>query len=160
MSATAVLADRLRASASPRLRGTTSVPGDKSISHRALILGGMAKGETRISDLLEGQDVLHTAAAVRALGAGVERLDEGSWRIVGAPWRSPSETIDCGNSGTGVRLLMGAHQRFELLGCQLILCELPAIALAMLAMLGLAAHLTIVDGGMAQALLEASSTEP
>ena len=59
-----------------------------------------------------------------------------------------------------VRLLMCAHQRFELLGCQLILCELPAIAIGMLTMLGLAAHLTIVDGGMAQALLEASSTEP
>jgi 3-phosphoshikimate 1-carboxyvinyltransferase len=84
------------------------VPGDKSISHRALILGGMAQGETRITGLLEGQDVLHTAAAVRALGADVERLGGGSWRVRGATWQSPSETIDAGNSGTGVRLLMGA----------------------------------------------------
>ena len=109
MSEAAVIAsDRLRASASPGLQGTTSVPGDKSISHRALILGGMAQGETHITGLLEGQDVLHTAAAVRALGADVEPLDEGSWRVRGATWQSPPETIDAGNSGTGVRLLMGA----------------------------------------------------
>jgi 3-phosphoshikimate 1-carboxyvinyltransferase len=109
MSETAVVAsDRLRASASPGLRGSAAVPGDKSISHRALILGGMAEGETRIAGLLEGQDVLHTAAAVRALGAEVERLGEGSWRVRGARWQSPADTIDCGNSGTGVRLLMGA----------------------------------------------------
>jgi len=90
------------------MKGTTAVPGDKSISHRALILGGMAQGETRITGLLEGQDELHTAAAVQALGAEVERLGEGSWRVRGALWRSPTETIDAGNSGTGVRLLMGA----------------------------------------------------
>lgn len=109
MSETVVVAsDRLRASASPGLRGSAAVPGDKSISHRALILGGMAEGETRIAGLLEGQDVLHTAAAVRALGAEVERLGEGDWRVRGTRWQSPADTIDCGNSGTGVRLLMGA----------------------------------------------------
>jgi 3-phosphoshikimate 1-carboxyvinyltransferase len=83
------------------------VPGDKSISHRALILGGMAEGETVIEGLLESQDVLHTAAAVRALGAEVER-ENATWRVRGGPWRSPSQPIDCGNSGTAVRLLMGA----------------------------------------------------
>jgi 3-phosphoshikimate 1-carboxyvinyltransferase len=109
MTEAAVIAsDRLRASASPGLKGGTAVPGDKSISHRALILGGMAEGETHITGLLEGQDVLHTAAAVRALGADVERVGEGSWRVNGASWRSPVDTVDCGNSGTGVRLLMGA----------------------------------------------------
>ena len=109
-----VESDRLLASPSPRLRGTTSVPGDKSISHRALILGGMATGETRVTGLLEGQDVLHTAAAVRALGAEVEQLGQGKWRIVGAPWKSPEAIIDCGNSGTGVRLLMGAVAGFPI----------------------------------------------
>jgi 3-phosphoshikimate 1-carboxyvinyltransferase len=115
MSETAVIAsDRLRASASPGLKGSTAVPGDKSISHRALILGGMAEGETHITGMLEGQDVLHTAAAVRALGADVEQLGEGRWRVRGAAWRSPSETIDAGNSGTGVRLLMGAVAGFPI----------------------------------------------
>jgi 3-phosphoshikimate 1-carboxyvinyltransferase len=102
------MSEQLRATPGNPLRGTTSVPGDKSMSHRALILGGMAVGETQVTGLLEGQDVLHTADAVRALGAEVERLGEGSWRVRGARWENPSETIDCGNSGTGVRLLMGA----------------------------------------------------
>jgi 3-phosphoshikimate 1-carboxyvinyltransferase len=98
----------LTGSASPALRGDIGVPGDKSMSHRALILGGMASGETHITGLLEGDDVLHTAKAVEALGAVVERLGEGEWRVRGAQWRSPDKPIDCGNSGTGVRLLMGA----------------------------------------------------
>jgi 3-phosphoshikimate 1-carboxyvinyltransferase len=98
----------LTGSASPALRGDIGVPGDKSMSHRALILGGMAAGETHITGLLEGDDVLHTAKAVEALGAEVERLGEGEWRVRGADWDSPAAPIDCGNSGTGVRLLMGA----------------------------------------------------
>ncbi len=100
--------DRLVASASRGLSGHIAVPGDKSISHRALILGAMAAGETRIEGLLEGEDVLHTAAAVRALGADTERQEDGTWVVRGAPWRSPRQPIDCGHSGTGVRLLMGA----------------------------------------------------
>ena len=100
--------DRLRASYSPALKGSIIVPGDKSMSHRALILGALAKGETRVTGLLEGQDVLHTAAAVTALGARAQRLGPGEWRIAGARWRSPDAAIDCGNSGTGARLLMGA----------------------------------------------------
>jgi 3-phosphoshikimate 1-carboxyvinyltransferase len=98
----------LTAEASGPLRGRIKAPGDKSISHRALILGGLAEGETRIEGLLEGDDVLATAAAVRALGAEVERTGEGAWRVCGGPWTSPAAPIDCGNSGTGARLLMGA----------------------------------------------------
>ncbi|WP_243451053.1 3-phosphoshikimate 1-carboxyvinyltransferase [Sphingosinicella sp. CPCC 101087] len=104
---TAEAGDRLSAGRAEALRGSVRVPGDKSISHRALILAAMAEGESRITGLLEGQDVLDTAAAVGALGAAVERR-EGAWHVAGAPWRSPDKVIDCGNSGTGVRLLMGA----------------------------------------------------
>lgn len=93
------------------LRGQAHVPGDKSVSHRALIFGAMAVGETRIEGLLEGQDVLDTAKAMRALGATVERVGEGSWRVHGVGiggFTEPEDVIDCGNSGTGVRLIMGA----------------------------------------------------
>jgi 3-phosphoshikimate 1-carboxyvinyltransferase len=90
------------------------VPGDKSMSHRALILGGLAEGETWIEGLLEGEDVISTATAVRAFGAGVDRASNGKWRIVGSPWRSPKGAIDCGNSGTGARLLMGAAAGFPI----------------------------------------------
>jgi 3-phosphoshikimate 1-carboxyvinyltransferase len=99
---------RFTASPSAGLTGNIEVPGDKSISHRSLILGGLATGETRISGLLEGDDVLHTASAVHAFGAAVERVAPGEWRVRGTEWRSPAGPIDCGNSGTGVRLLMGA----------------------------------------------------
>jgi 3-phosphoshikimate 1-carboxyvinyltransferase len=104
----------LASSRSEALSGEIEVPGDKSISHRALILGGLASGETRISGLLEGDDVLHTAGAVRALGAELERLGPGEWRVRGAEWQSPAEPIDCGNSGTGARLLMGAAAGFPI----------------------------------------------
>jgi 3-phosphoshikimate 1-carboxyvinyltransferase len=93
------------------LRGVAEVPGDKSISHRSLILGAMAVGETRVTGLLEGQDVLDTAAAMRAFGAEVVRHGEGSWSVHGVGvggFREPDSVIDCGNSGTGVRLVMGA----------------------------------------------------
>lgn len=92
------------------LKGTASVPGDKSISHRSLIFGAMAVGETRISGLLEGQDVLDTAKAMQAFGATVTRHGEGSWSVNGVGvggFQEPSDVIDCGNSGTGVRLIMG-----------------------------------------------------
>ena len=84
------------------------VPGDKSLSHRALILGALAKGETVIAGLLESEDVLATAAALRAFGVRVERFGPGRWRVIGGEWRSPEQPIDCGNSGTAARLLMGA----------------------------------------------------
>lgn len=106
--------DCLTGRRSPPLTGDIVVPGDKSISHRALILGGLAQGTTRISGLLEGQDVLHTAAAVRAFGAKVERTGDGRWIVEGAEWRSPERPIDCGNSGTGARLLMGAAAGFPI----------------------------------------------
>ena len=93
------------------LRGTATVPGDKSISHRALILGALAVGETCITGLLEGQDVLDTAAAMRAFGAEVTRTGDGAWTVHGVGtggFREPADVIDCGNSGTGARLIMGA----------------------------------------------------
>jgi 3-phosphoshikimate 1-carboxyvinyltransferase len=93
------------------LTGTAPIPGDKSISHRSLILGAMAVGETRIEGLLEGQDVLDTAKAMAAFGAGVEHLGPGAWRVQGVGvggFAEPDGVIDCGNSGTGVRLIMGA----------------------------------------------------
>jgi 3-phosphoshikimate 1-carboxyvinyltransferase len=100
--------DRLEGHRLGPLRGSAEIPGDKSISHRALIFGGLASGTTHIEGLLEGDDVLRTAAAVRALGAEVERTGDGQWRVTGAQWRTPDAPIDCGNSGTGARLLMGA----------------------------------------------------
>ncbi|UWQ10427.1 3-phosphoshikimate 1-carboxyvinyltransferase [Aliiroseovarius crassostreae] len=93
------------------LTGEAHVPGDKSISHRSLILGAMAVGETHITGLLEGEDVLGTASAMKAFGADVERLGEGEWRVNGVGvggFSEPEDVIDCGNAGTGVRLIMGA----------------------------------------------------
>ena len=93
------------------LKGVANVPGDKSISHRSLILGAMAIGETRIEGLLEGQDVLDTAKAMRSFGATVTDHGGGNWSVQGVGvggFCEPETVIDCGNSGTGVRLLMGA----------------------------------------------------
>ncbi len=99
----------LTARGASALSGVARAPGDKSMSHRALILGAMATGVTDIDGLLEGDDVLATARAVAAFGAGAERLGEGRWRITGhGGFRQPEAVIDCGNAGTGVRLLMGA----------------------------------------------------
>jgi 3-phosphoshikimate 1-carboxyvinyltransferase len=92
------------------LRGTIRVPGDKSISHRALMLSALAVGESRISGLLEGEDVLATAAAMRAMGAQVERTGDREWRVHGVGVGSllqPAQALDMGNSGTSTRLLMG-----------------------------------------------------
>ncbi len=91
------------------LRGTVRAPGDKSISHRSMILGAMATGVTEVDGLLEGDDVLATARAAEAFGATVERLGGGRWRVTGrGGFQTPGGVIDCGNAGTGVRLLMGA----------------------------------------------------
>ncbi|MGV6873020.1 3-phosphoshikimate 1-carboxyvinyltransferase [Pseudochelatococcus sp. B33] len=92
------------------LRGRVRVPGDKSISHRALLFGLLAVGETHITGLLEGEDVLRTADAVQALGGIAERLGEGEWRVRGVGVGGlvePEETLDFGNAGTGSRLTMG-----------------------------------------------------
>ena len=96
------------------LVGDIAVPGDKSMSHRALILGAMAEGETWIRGLLEAKDVLATAAAVQAFGARVDRAARESWRVKGAVWRSPDRPLDCGNSGTAARLLLGAAAGYRL----------------------------------------------
>lgn len=92
------------------LRGRIRVPGDKSISHRSIMLGALAVGETRVTGLLEGEDVLATAAAMRAMGATVERLGDGEWCINGVgvgALLQPQAALDMGNSGTSTRLLMG-----------------------------------------------------
>ena len=97
---------RARAPLSGRIR----VPGDKSISHRALMLSALAIGESRVEGLLEGEDVLATAAAMRAMGATIERGDDAVWRIQGVGvggLLQPAQALDMGNSGTSTRLLMG-----------------------------------------------------
>ncbi len=93
------------------LAGRVRVPGDKSISIRALILGALAVGETPISGMLEGEDVLNTANALQALGARIERTGERQWRIHGVGvggFAEPARALDFGNSGTGCRLALGA----------------------------------------------------
>jgi len=102
----------MRATSRPvaRISGTVRAPGDKSCSHRAVMMAAVAEGTSTVSGLLEGEDVLNTAKAVAALGAGVERLGPGKWRIEGVGSRgftTPRGDLDFGNSGTGARLMMG-----------------------------------------------------
>lgn len=100
----------LTAQKSAPLTGITKVPGDKSISHRALMFGALTIGETIISGLLEGEDVLHTAEAMKALGAKVEKCDDGLWRTYGVGiggLKQPKTNLEMGNSGTSTRLLIG-----------------------------------------------------
>ncbi len=101
----------LKSRSSGPLTGKVRVPGDKSISHRALILGALAVGETRITGLLEGEDVLNTAKSMQALGAKVERTGDFAWKVQGVGvggFAQPKAALDFGNSGTGCRLVMGA----------------------------------------------------
>ncbi|GGB27454.1 3-phosphoshikimate 1-carboxyvinyltransferase [Sphingomonas metalli] len=103
-------AQPLTVSARGALRGRITVPGDKSISHRSLMLSALAVGESRIEGLLEGEDVLATAAAMRAMGATIERDADGVWRVHGVGvggLLQPAQALDMGNSGTSTRLLMG-----------------------------------------------------
>ncbi len=96
--------------ASAPLKGRIAIPGDKSISHRALMLSALAVGTSRVSGLLEGHDVLATAAAMRAMGANIDRTGDGEWVIEGVGvggLLQPREALDMGNSGTSTRLLMG-----------------------------------------------------
>lgn len=98
------------ARASKGLKGRIRVPGDKSISHRAVMLGALSVGETKVEGLLEGEDVLATAAAFRAMGADITREPSGVWRISGVGLgglREPEDVLDMGNSGTAARLLLG-----------------------------------------------------
>ena len=103
------------------LSGALRVPGDKSISHRALMIGALAMGETRIGGLLEGEDVLRTAAAMRALGADVARQGARLWRVAGrgiGGLAEPEDVLDLGNSGTSARLIAGilaSHPLFAIL---------------------------------------------
>lgn len=100
----------LNSVSSHALAGTVKVPGDKSISHRSLMLSALAVGESSISGMLEGEDVLATAAAMRAMGAKIERVGEGMWRVNGVGvggLMTPDNIIDMGNSGTSTRLIMG-----------------------------------------------------
>lgn len=116
MPSQAAIAPRpLTAHAAGPLRGRVRVPGDKSISHRALILGGLATGVTRLTGLLEAEDVLNTAKALRALGVPIDKAGGekagGEWRVTGrgvGGLREPQGPLDFGNSGTGTRLMLGA----------------------------------------------------
>ncbi len=101
---------RLRANAAGALKGDVQVPGDKSLSHRALMLAAMTIGETRISGLLEGEDVLATLSALRGLGVGIEKGEDGACHVQGVGvggLAEPAEVLDLGNAGTGARLLTG-----------------------------------------------------
>lgn len=100
----------MRAEPASALSGTIKAPGDKSISHRAFILGGLANGVTEVTGLLESDDVLNSGRAVASLGATVEHVGPGHWRIggCGGRWTPPVAPLDFGNAGTGVRLMMGA----------------------------------------------------
>lgn len=101
---------RFRVRPSQRFAGTTEVPGDKSVSHRAALLGAIADGPTEVQGFLEADDCLRTIAAVQALGAEVTRKGPGHYRIAGAGLRGfqePADVLDCGNSGTTARLLLG-----------------------------------------------------
>ena len=98
----------LTARRSGPLAGEARIGGDKSCSHRALILGAMTPRETVIAGLGEGADIDATVDALRAFGRAVEREEDGRWRVEGGSWRSPERPVDCGNSGTSARLLIGA----------------------------------------------------
>ena len=96
---------------SPALSGTVRAPGDKSISHRAMIFGAMASGVTTVDGLLEGDDIMATAQAMREFGAQITKTNTGQWHVTGCGedgFKTPKADIDCGNAGTGVRLIMGA----------------------------------------------------
>ncbi|MGF1455117.1 MAG: 3-phosphoshikimate 1-carboxyvinyltransferase [Alphaproteobacteria bacterium] len=110
------LPDRLTARPSPPLSGCFATPGDKSMSHRALILGALSIGETRITGLLESDDILRTAAAVGSMGAVLHRAQSGAWTVRGAGvggLSAPADILDFGNSGTGVRLMMGVLAGYD-----------------------------------------------
>ena len=101
----------LKSSPSAGLSGCPEIPGDKSISHRSLIIGAMTVGKTKIKGLLEGQDVLDTVSAMRHFGAKVTQDCSGEWSVFGVGvggFAEPSQAINCGNSGTAARLMMGA----------------------------------------------------
>lgn len=110
MSHTSDFSQPLSSHSCGKLQGTLTPPGDKSISHRAIMLGGIAEGETTVHGLLEGEDVLRTIAALQALGATINKTDDGVWHIKGVGLHhlhQPDHILDMGNSGTAARLLIG-----------------------------------------------------
>jgi 3-phosphoshikimate 1-carboxyvinyltransferase len=134
------------------LRATLRPPGDKSISHRALMIGAVAEGTTSIHGLLEGEDVMHTADAMRALGATITQQPDGTWQVQGCgvgQCRQPNATLEMGNSGTSTRLLMG------LLASQSLTCSFDGDASlrkrpmgrAMAPLVQMGAHFTSREGG-------------
>ncbi|WP_428333442.1 3-phosphoshikimate 1-carboxyvinyltransferase [Novosphingobium sp.] len=120
MSQPISLAQPRRFVAKGPLTGAIRVPGDKSISHRSIMLGALAVGETRVTGLLEGEDVLATAAAMRAMGATIERQADGDWLVAGVGvggLLQPAGALDMGNSGTSTRLLMGLVAGHAITAC-------------------------------------------
>jgi len=120
VSASPALPQPRRFVARAPLTGRIRVPGDKSISHRAIMLGALALGETRVTGLLEGEDVLATAAAMRAMGATIERQHNGDWLVAGVGvggLLQPAGALDMGNSGTSTRLLLGLVASHPLTAC-------------------------------------------
>lgn len=108
---------RSTSSKSGPLSGSIRAPGDKSISHRSLIFGAMAEGTTIVTGLLEGADILSTASVMKALGAKIAKTGEGSYEVTGRGSRglkTPKANLDCGNAGTGVRLIMGACAGYKI----------------------------------------------
>jgi len=108
---------RSSSSQSQALSGTIRAPGDKSISHRSMIFGAMAEGTTEVTGLLEGADILSTASVMEALGAKITKTGEGAYTVEGcgeAGFQEPATDLDCGNAGTGVRLIMGACAGYEI----------------------------------------------
>jgi 3-phosphoshikimate 1-carboxyvinyltransferase len=141
------------------LRGTIRVPGDKSISHRALMFAALAIGETRIDGLLEGEDVLRTAAAMRALGARVTQHAPSVWRVTGAglgALREPEDVLDMGNSGTAARLLCGilaSHPIFSVMTGDASLRRRPMARVTM-PLTETGARFTARDGGLLPLAIE------
>jgi 3-phosphoshikimate 1-carboxyvinyltransferase len=141
------------------LSGRMRVPGDKSISHRALMFAALAIGETRIDGLLEGEDVLRTAAAMRALGARVTQDAPGLWRVTGAGLgglREPEDVLDMGNSGTAARLLCGilaSHPIFSVMTGDASLRRRPMARVTM-PLTETGARFTARDGGLLPLAIE------
>lgn len=119
-SQTDIYTNPLTSKKSGSLHGTLRVPGDKSMSHRALMFGALAEDETMISGLLEGEDVYNTAAAMRAMGARIIKGEDGLWRCFGqgiGNLTEPSDVLNMGNSGTSTRLLMGIVAAHPITAC-------------------------------------------
>ncbi|WP_374763214.1 3-phosphoshikimate 1-carboxyvinyltransferase [Yunchengibacter salinarum] len=145
------------------LKGTARIPGDKSISHRAVMLSSLAVGESRITGLLEGEDVMATANAMRALGADVRRGDDGTWRIAGVGVGglvTPEDVLDMGNSGTSTRLIMGllaSHPVQAVITGDASLRKRP-MDRVIVPLSGTGARITARDGNLLPLMVEGTAT--